>query len=177
MGISLHMYRCRIGCFNSSSKANSSKQSTKPGTEPRNKFLFTILFILTVSCSAAVFQVYNTNALHKYNPEKFPQLPSKYPSQEPSPGWICGKSQDLEAWPLPCTHQPSTWATPWHSSPPTQGPEGQPSSSTQYADIPVASRWRGYQCIGAWGVDPPQQVTHCSFGTSPYKFTNLCLLE
>ena len=42
-----------------------------------------------------------------------------------------------------------------HSLPPHPNVLQQSSTSVQWPVFPVASRCRGFQCIGAWGVDPP----------------------
>ena len=105
----------------------------------------------------------------------FQPSPKSYNSQTLGPKQTHFQSQELKPWPPPfnstlaCSTPPPSapaWATTWQSS-----------TSFQRAAVPVASRWRYIKCIGAWGVDPPQQVTHCSSITNPYKFTNLCLLE
>ena len=161
MGISLQTYRCRIGCFNSSFKDHPSKAQTTPGRGPRKRIFMFALFLLSLSCTTTVFQAYKTEFLHTSSPGTFSQpTTNKYRSQEPNQCQTFCQIREPMSWPPSCTVQshifsskldlahcrppPSTWATSWQSAP-----------SNQHGDFPVASRWRGSQCIGAWGVDPP----------------------
>ena len=151
MGISLQVYRCRIGCFNTSLKAISSKscKTTKSDRGPRKKIFLLVLFLLSTSCIAAALYAYNTS-------NNIPALtypsPKSYNSQTLGPKQTHFQSQELKPWPPPfnstlaCSTPPpsaSAWATTWQSS-----------TSFQWAAVPVASRWRYIKCIGAWGVDP-----------------------
>ena len=173
------MYRCRIGCFNSSFKAPQSKcaTSTRPGSGSRKKTLLLILLVLLFSYTATVIHAYNSKALPTSNPSTVPY--------KPSPRSILWHSVELQPWPppySPCPHYSPTnldellsrYQFQQSSAPGTW----QPSSSFQRPVVPVASRWRDFQCIGAWGVDPPQQVTHCSFVTNHDQYINkFSLLE
>ena len=158
------MYRCRIGCFDSSFKAHHSKSavSTRPGSGARKKTLLLILLVLLFSFTATAVHAYNNTSLEPIQSLTVPNQPSLRPT------WW--HSVELKPWPPPSTchpfHQSSTSGT-WA-----------PSTSFQWPGFPVASRWRDLQCIGAWGVDPPQQVTHCSFVTNHEHSINIfSLLE
>ena len=94
-------------------------------------------------------------------------LPCTYPPNQ--------SRQSPMSKPLPClqtfsasfanhlTWQPSPSTSPWQPVTVPSCSLWQPSSSSlQWPVAPVASRCRCFECIGAWGVDPPLQVTHCS---------------
>ena len=161
------MYRCCIGCFNSSFKSGNSKCaiSTRPGSGSRKKTLLPILLVLLFSYTATVIHAYNSTALSTIHSSTV----SNQPSPRPTP-W---HSVELKPWPPPYSPYPH-YTFQQSSAPGTW----QPSASFQWPVGPVASRWRDFQCIGAWGVDPPQQVTHCSFVTNHDQYINeFSLLE
>ena len=88
------MYRCRIGCFNSSFKAHHSKGSTLSDTEivPRKKILLLMMLIILFSCTVAALQAYSNEALHTLHSPTYPNQPS------PTTLW---RSEELKPWPPP----------------------------------------------------------------------------
>ena len=157
MGIPLQMYICRIGCFNSSYKVHGSKCSTSSDSEvsTTKKLLLLMMLILLLSCTVTALQSYNTEALHT---AKFPTF-----YKQPRSITTLWQSEELKHWPPPYYRH--------SSSPPSSslGTSGQPSSTFQWAGVPVASRWRDLQSIGAWGVDPPQQADTDALHHSAHK--------
>ena len=165
------MYRCRIGSFNSSLKSNGTTgKSTAPAdTFNKKPFLFLLLALgifFTVG-SVGAFIAMAPHASHfpvtVYSPAYSSSLHQQhFPTILQVPAILIVQHLTVGYRQPPSSTLPST--SPW-------------KLPLQWPAVPVASRWRGLQSIGAWGVDPPIQVTHCSFTTINVQKNNIFSLN